>query len=124
MAKIEGRGLRVVREAEAGSEDLLGECLLVGRQGIFKRCGGLRDNLAGAGGLGRGQTRRRGGFQPELLTRTAMETYLGELAARGYSTSHRAKARSAASGVVQWLVEEKGLLRRHPAGGVEVPPRQ
>jgi hypothetical protein len=123
MAKIEGRGLRVVGEAEAGSEDLLGECLLLGRQ-VFKRCGGLRDNLAGAGGLDRGQTRCRGGFRPELLTRTAMETYLGELAARGYSTGHRAKARSAASGVVQWLIEEKDLLRRHPAGGVEVPPRQ
>jgi hypothetical protein len=73
MAEIEGRGLRVVGEAEAGSEDLLGEHLFVGRQ-VFKRCGGSRDNRAGAGGLDRGQTRRRGGFRPELLTRTAVET--------------------------------------------------
>lgn len=62
-----------------------------------------------------------GGFRPELLTRTALETYLKELEARGYSVSHRSRVKSVASGFAQWLIEDKGLLRRNPSRGVEVP---
>lgn len=65
-----------------------------------------------------------GGFRPELLTRTAVEGYLSELEARGYGPGHRAKAKSAISGFATWLVEEKGLLRKNPARGVEVPASQ
>jgi site-specific recombinase XerC len=60
-------------------------------------------------------------FRPELLTRTAVEGYLSELEARGHGTSHRLRAKSAISGFATWLVEEKGLLRRNPARGVEIP---
>ncbi|MCA1740115.1 MAG: tyrosine-type recombinase/integrase [Actinobacteria bacterium] len=62
-----------------------------------------------------------GGFRPELLTRTALQTYLRELETRGYSVSHRSRVKSVASGFARWLIEEKGLLRRNPARGVEVP---
>lgn len=65
-----------------------------------------------------------GGFRAELLTRTAVETYIAELGASGYSANHRAKVKSAISGFGRWLVEEKGLLRRNPARGVEIPPHQ
>lgn len=65
-----------------------------------------------------------GKFPPELLTRTAVETYLSELGAQGYSEDHRAKVKSAISGFARWLVEDKELLRRNPARGVEIPPRQ
>jgi site-specific recombinase XerD len=62
-----------------------------------------------------------GEFKPEQFTRTAVETYLTNLAADGYSVSHRARVKSAASGFAQWLMEEKELLRRNPTRGVEVP---
>ncbi len=42
----------------------------------------------------------------------------------GYSANHRAKVKSAVSGFGRWLVEEKSLLLRNPARGVEVPPHQ
>lgn len=35
--------------------------------------------------------------------------------------SHRLRAKSAISGFATWLVEEKGLLRRSPTRGVEIP---
>ncbi len=44
--------------------------------------------------------------------------------ARGHGPSHRAKAKSAISGFATWLVEEKGLLRKNPTLGVEVPAMQ
>ena len=56
-----------------------------------------------------------------FFTRTALETYLKELEARGYSVSHRSRVKSVASGFARWLVEDKGLLWRNPARGVEVP---
>jgi site-specific recombinase XerD len=65
-----------------------------------------------------------GGFRAELLTRTAVETYLSELGTSRYSANHRAKVKSAVSGFGRWLVEEKGLLPSNPARGVEVPPHQ
>lgn len=62
-----------------------------------------------------------GCFRPEVFTRTAMETYLAHLEAEGYSVSHRARVKSAASSFARWLIEEQGLLRRNPARGVAIP---
>jgi site-specific recombinase XerD len=62
-----------------------------------------------------------GHFQPEAFTRTALETYLAELAAAQYSVSHRVRIKAVAGGFARWLIEEKELLRRNPARGVEIP---
>ena len=62
-----------------------------------------------------------GGFQPEAFTRTALEIYLAELATAKYSVSHRARIKAVAGGFARWLIEEKELLRRNPARGVEIP---
>lgn len=120
-AQSGARNLRVVGEEEAGPEDLVEEYLLTleGRSAstveVYAR---ILRSLAGwvverPGGSG--------GFRPELLTRTALETYLKELDARGYSVSHRSRVKSVASGFARWLIEDKGLLQRNPARGVEVP---
>lgn len=60
-------------------------------------------------------------FTPEHFTRTALETYLADLATTGYSVSHRLRVKAVAGGFARWLIEEKGLLRRNPARGVAVP---
>ncbi len=62
-----------------------------------------------------------GSFQPEAFTRTALETYLSQLEMDGYSISHRARVKAVAGGFARWLIEEKELLRRNPARGVEIP---
>ncbi len=62
-----------------------------------------------------------GSFRPEQLTRTAVEAYLAHLEAEGYSISHRARVKSAVSGFACWLIEEKGVLRRNPTRGVDIP---
>ena len=62
-----------------------------------------------------------GGFQPEHFTRTALETYLADLATGGYSVSHRMRVKAVAGGFARWLIEDKELLRRNPARGVDVP---
>ncbi len=63
----------------------------------------------------------QGSFRPEQLTRTAVETYLAHLESEGYSVSHRARVKSAVSGFARWLIEEKGVLRRNPTRGVDIP---
>jgi len=65
-----------------------------------------------------------GHFGPEHFTRTALETYLAYLEGEGYSVSHRARVKSAASSFARWLIEEQGLLRRNPTRGVEIPAQQ
>ena len=62
-----------------------------------------------------------GRFQAEAFTRTALESYLAELATAQYSVSHRARIKAVAGGFARWLIEEKELLRRNPARGVEIP---
>jgi len=62
-----------------------------------------------------------GAFRPEHFTRTALETYLTQLGAEGYSVSHRARVKSAASGFARWLIEERGVLLRNPARGLDLP---
>lgn len=113
--------MHVVGEQEPDSEDLVGEYLatLNGRSGsTIEAYGRILRSLAGwiserPGGAD--------GFRPEFLTRTALETYLKELEVRGYSTNHRSRVKSVASGFCGWLIEEKELLGRNPARGVEVP---
>ncbi|MBA2534933.1 MAG: tyrosine-type recombinase/integrase [Rubrobacter sp.] len=121
MAEDRARNLRVVGRAEAGAGDPVGEYLAT--------LGGRASATVEAYGRVLGQlsawvAERPGGsdgFRPELLTRTAVEGFLSELEARGHGTSHRLRAKSAISGFATWLVEEKGLLRRNPARGVEIP---
>jgi site-specific recombinase XerC len=124
MAEDGARSLRLVEEPQVGSGDLIEEYLgtLGGRSGATVYAYGrvLRQLAAWV-------TERPGGasgFRPELLTRTAVEGFLSELDAKGHGTSHRAKAKSAISGFATWLIEEKGLLRKNPTRGVEVPAMQ
>ena len=62
-----------------------------------------------------------GDFQPEQLTKTAMEIYLAYLDTLGYSIAHQARVKSAVSGFARWLIEEKGILRRNPTRGLNIP---
>ena len=61
-----------------------------------------------------------GHFRPEAFTRTALETYLATLEEQGYSVSHRARIKAVAGGFARWLIEEKEVLRRNPARGIEI----
>jgi site-specific recombinase XerD len=123
MTERRGARLRVVGKSGSEAEDLVGEYLLTlgGRSAATVEAYGrvLRQ-------LATWVAERPGGagnFRPELLTRTAVETYLSELEARGHGVSHRARAKSAINGFCRWLIEEKGLLRRNPTRGVDVPAR-
>lgn len=64
-----------------------------------------------------------GEFHPQQLTKTAMETYITYLEAQGYSIAHQARVKSAVSGFAMWLIEEKGILRRNPTRGLNIPPQ-
>ena len=120
MAEDGTRNLRLVEESESGSTDMVGEYLatLGGRSAATVEAYGrvLRQIAAWMAERPGGSD----GFQPELLTRTAVEGFLSELESRGHSTSHRLRAKSAISGFAMWLVEEKGMLRRNPTRGVEI----
>jgi site-specific recombinase XerD len=50
--------------------------------------------------------------------------YLAYLEREGYSINHRARVKSTISSFARWLMEEKGLLQRNPARGVDIPPQQ
>src|SRR6266487_665078 len=63
-----------------------------------------------------------GQFQPPQLTQTAVERYLEHLEQEGFSLNHRARVKSTISNFAQFLIEEKGLLRRNPTRGIELPP--
>src|SRR5438105_12250709 len=63
-----------------------------------------------------------GQFQPPQLTQTAVERYLGHLEQEGFSLNHRTRVKSTISNFAQFLIEEKGLLRRNPTRGIELPP--
>lgn len=121
MAETNAPDLRVVGGREGEPGDLVEEYLgtLGGRSAsTVDAYGRVLRSLAGWVSERPGGS---GGFQPELLTRTALETYLKDLDARGYSVSHRSRVKSVASGFAAWLIEEKGLLRKNPTRGVEVP---
>ena len=66
----------------------------------------------------------RGPFDAQQqLTKTALQSYLTHLQSGGHSVSHCARVKSAVGGFARWLIEEKQLLRRNPARGVELPPQ-
>ncbi len=128
MAEDGARSLRVVEGSgaegsRAGNEDSVGEYLatLGGRSPATVDAYGriLRQFATWVAERPGGAS----GFRPELLTRTAVEGFLSELEARGHGTSHRLRAKSAISGFATWLIEEKALLRRNPARGIEIPAR-
>jgi site-specific recombinase XerD len=59
----------------------------------------------------------------QQLTKTALQSYLTHLQSEGHSVSHCARVKSAVGGFARWLIDEKQLLRRNPARGVELPPQ-
>src|SRR2546423_3685930 len=63
-----------------------------------------------------------GQFQPSQLTQTTVEKYLAHLEQEGLSLHHRARVKSTISNFAQFLIEEKGLLRRNPTRGIDLPP--
>jgi site-specific recombinase XerC len=116
--------LRVVEESKASSGDLVGEYLqtLSGRsEATLEAYGQILRQLAAWVAERPGGS---DGFRPELLTKTTVEGFLSELEARGYAASYRLRAKSAISGFCVWLIEDKGLLRRNLARGIEIPSQQ
>lgn len=65
-----------------------------------------------------------GVFQPQHLTKTAVEMYLASLEREGFSLHHRARVKSALSTFARWLIEEKGLLQKNPTRGIDLPAIQ
>ena len=61
-----------------------------------------------------------GTFQPEMFTRTAMQTYIDQLDRDGYSPSHRNIVKAAASSFAEWLIEDKELLVRNPTRRIQI----
>jgi site-specific recombinase XerD len=126
MAAEAGEGLRVLEggdaEMSAGAEALIGEYLatLGGRSASTMEAYGriLRQVAAWVAGRPGGAGR----FRPALPTKTALESYLAELDARGHGPSQRAKANSAVSGFAGWLIEEKGCFDATPPGGRRYRP--
>src|SRR5450631_2586518 len=52
-------------------------------------------------------------FKPEQLTTTVVEGYLSMLKEQRYSVSHRTRVKSVLKQFCQWLIEEKGVLKRN-----------
>jgi site-specific recombinase XerD len=65
-----------------------------------------------------------GSFQPQQLTKTAVELYLVSLEQEGFSLNHRARIKSTLSSFARWLIEERGLLQRNPTRGIDLPAQQ
>jgi len=63
-----------------------------------------------------------GQFQPQQLTKTAVELYLTHLEHEGLSLNHRARVKSTISNFAHFLIEEKALLQRNPTRGIDLPP--
>ena len=63
-----------------------------------------------------------GQFQPQQLTKAAVELYLAYLEQDGYSLSHRTRVKSTISNFASFLIEEKGLLQRNPTRSIDLPP--
>ena len=56
-----------------------------------------------------------GGFEPHLLTQTAVEQYLAHLEQEGFSPHHRARVKASISTFARFLIEEKELTSCTPA---------
>ncbi len=67
------------------------------------------------------RTRKRHSFHPEQITPATITLYLTDLAAQGYSTSHRKRVISVITHFCQWLVDDKNALPQNPARGMKVP---
>lgn len=65
-----------------------------------------------------------GFFQPQQLTKMAVEIYLVSLEREGFSLHHRARVKSALSTFARWQVEEKGMLQKNPTCGIDLPAMQ
>src|ERR1700694_4798421 len=63
-----------------------------------------------------------GQFQPSQLTQITVEKYLAHLEQESLSLHHRARVKSTISNFADFLIEEKGLLRRNPTRSIELPP--
>jgi site-specific recombinase XerC len=63
-----------------------------------------------------------GHFQPQQLTKTAVEMYLTYLDRQGLSLHYRAQVKSTISNFSHFLIEEKELLHRNPTRGIDLPP--
>src|SRR5213083_2210668 len=63
-----------------------------------------------------------GQFQPAQLMQMTVELYLAHLEQEGLSLHHRARVKSTISNFADFLIEEKGLLRRNPTRGIDLPP--
>lgn len=63
-------------------------------------------------------------FEPQYLTRTALEIYLKDLEKAGYSVSHRQRIKTCVSGFARWLADDQGVAVRNPARGVRVPANE
>ena len=63
-----------------------------------------------------------GQFQPQQLSKTAVEMYLAHLEQQGLSLRYRAQVKSTISNFAHFLIEEKELLHRNPTRGIDLPP--
>jgi len=63
-----------------------------------------------------------GHFQPQQLTKTAVELYLSCLDQQGLSLRYRTQVKSTISNFAHFLIEEKELLHRNPTRGIDLPP--
>lgn len=59
-------------------------------------------------------------FQPDVLTKTAVSTYLKELEARRLSIQHRIRVKSAISTFSEYLIES-GFLHHNPTSHISIP---
>ncbi len=66
------------------------------------------------------QTKKRGEFQPNVLTSSMIERYLFDLSAQGYSFSHRKRVKSVLLNFCQWLVDDQRTLSQNPVRGVKL----
>src|SRR6266699_700184 len=62
-----------------------------------------------------------GHFQPQQLTKTAVELYLSYLDQQGLSLRYRTQVKSTISNFAHFLIEEKELLQRNPTRGIDLP---
>src|SRR6266699_3603575 len=61
-----------------------------------------------------------GQFQPQQLSKTAVEMYLAHLEQQGLSLRYRAQVKSTISNFAHFLIEEKELLQRNPTRGIDL----
>src|SRR5690606_11522811 len=54
------------------------------------------------------------GFEPNQLTRTAVEAYLSDLEQRRTSISHRSRVKTVIGNFADWLIETNDLQKKNP----------